>query len=297
VTDSCRILLYGNPNSTAPRWPPLRQTFLGQGFVLGKRFRYVVGDDNNVDYLFACADGEPLAFGHQVPREKRVVVLMENPSIWMPSAEYLSQFGMVVSPSMIPLPQGTRLYLSQPGVGWFYGMRFRTDLGLAHVPILEDYMQLDDLAALSMPPKTRLISCIASQKGGTSGHNWRIEVAIALKEYFGDQIDMFGFGWNPIADKRIALDNYLHTVVVENEGREHYWTEKLADATLGYCNPIYSGAPNVSEYFSNISGSTIRFGIPSGEFVKAVKNIIDAPVNAIELHERRHLTMYKYNIF
>lgn len=291
-----KICLYQHRTSDTPRWPPLRQTFLGAGYVMGKDFHFVVEESPDAEYLLSIADGVIPVCDTRVPRERRIVVLMENPAIWTPPLDYLGYFGVVLSPTTVPVPPETRLILTQPAVSWFYGLRFRTDRGLSHEPVLADYLQLDQLAELPLPRKTRLLSCVVSNKGGTRGHNWRIETATALKAYFGDQIDMFGFGWNPIADKRDAIDPYLHTIVIENECRENYWTEKLSDAILGYSQPVYAGAPNVRSYFTH-DFPVLEYGISSDKFVASVSRALESGPAAAALYERRHQIMYEHNLF
>jgi len=291
-----KIYLYQNRSSQAPPWPPLRQTFLGAGYALGKNFHFVVDETTDADYLLSIADGTTPVCSSNVPRKRRIVILMENPAIWTPPQNYLDYFGVVLSPTEVQVLEGTRLVLTQPAVNWFYGLKFRTDRGLSHEPVLEDYLRLDDLAELPMPQKTRLLSCVVSNKSGTRGHNWRIETAIALKAHFGEQIDMFGFGWNPIADKRDAIDPYLHTIVIENECRENYWTEKLSDAILGYSQPIYAGASNVGSYFTH-DFPVLEYGISSDQFVASVSRALESGPAAVALYERRNQVMYEHNLF
>lgn len=291
-----KIYLYQNRSSQAPPWPPLRQTFLGAGYVLGKDFHFVVEEPADADYLLAVADGTIPVCSSNILRKHRIVVLMENPAIWTPPQSYLDYFGVVLSPTAVPVPAATRLVLTQPAVNWFYGLKFRTDRGLSHEPILADYLQLDDLAVLPLPQKTRLLSCVVSNKSGTHGHHWRTQAAVALKAHFGEQIDMFGFGWNPIADKRDAIDPYLHTVVIENECRENYWTEKLSDAILGYSQPIYAGAPNVGSYF-NHDFPVLEYGSSSDDFVASVSRALESGPAAAALYERRNQVMYEHNLF
>jgi hypothetical protein len=178
---------------------------------------------------------------------QRIWVMMENPTVWMPSIEFLEWYGYVVSP--FKLPSGDYVHIqAHPAVPWFYGVKFKTDQGLLHVPDNNDCQDYNQLIH-ARPQKKKLISMISSSKQMTAGHKWRIALAEKLKVILGDQIDIFGFGHRPIANKREALDPYLYTVVVENCCHYDYWTEKLSDAMLAGCIPIYFGAPNVSEYF------------------------------------------------
>ena len=291
-----KIYFYQAASDTAPHWPPLRQTFLGSGKVFGDRYQYVVEEPEQADYLLAVADGKVPRMQCNVPRERRILILMENPSIWTPSPEYLEWFGVVLTPTEFSHPPHVRLVLTQPAVSWFYGLPFRTDRGLSHEPILNHYLQLNDLAEMPLPTKSKLLSCVVSNKNGTPGHLWRIEIAQALKTYFGDAIDMFGFGWNPIADKREAIDPYLFTIAIENECRDNYWTEKLSDVVLGYGTPIYAGAPNVNLYF-HAPVTALPYGLEPASFARQTAELIERPTDPAALYSRRQQVLYQYNLF
>jgi hypothetical protein len=155
---------------------------------------------------------------------------------------------------------------------------------------------LNDLVEMDAPPKPKLLSCVVSNKSGTPGHNWRIESAQALKAHFGSNIDMFGFGWNPIADKREAIDPYRFTVVIENEARDNYWTEKLSDAILGYAQPIYFGAPNIHIFFE---GDVIGhpYGVESSQLINIVSKKIEGPIHSWRTLEQRRRILFEHNIF
>ena len=87
---------------------------------------------------------------------------------------------------------------------------------------------------------------------------------------------------NLIEQKADALDPYRYHLAVENYIGPHYWTEKLADAFLGYTLPFYCGAPNAADYFpeesfipidiNNFDGAleTIRRAIADKEYEKTV---------------------------
>lgn len=291
-----KIFFYQNASSAAPRWPPLRQTFLGTGKVFGDRYQYVLEEPEHADYLLALADGSLPVLRASIPRERRILALMENPSIWTPSADYLDYFGVVLTPTAFAHPAHVRLVLTQPAVSWFYGLPFRTDRGLSHEPVLDAYLQLNDLAEMTVPVKTKRLSCIVSNKSGTPGHKWRVETAQALKAHFGDAIDMFGFGWSPIADKRDAIDPYHYTVAIENECRDNYWTEKLSDVVLGYSTPIYAGAANVNLYFQ-APVPTLPYGLAPAAFAQQVAALMERPTDQAALHSRRQQVLYQYNLF
>ncbi len=60
-----------------------------------------------------------------------------------------------------------------------------------------------------------------------------------LGGYFGEQPQL----------KHQGLVPYAFTLAVESQSLPDYWSEKIGDAFLCECIPIYSGCPNITEYF------------------------------------------------
>lgn len=84
-------------------------------------------------------------------------------------------------------------------------------------------------------PKTKNISIIASWKNMTEGHKLRHEVV----KRFGDRIDVFGNGYTKIASKLDGLKDYRYSIVIENEMRDGWITEKAIDCYRTGTIPIY----------------------------------------------------------
>ena len=74
-----------------------------------------------------------------------------------------------------------------------------------------------------IPPKTKMISMIASNKRLTALHNFRINFALANK----DRLDLYGRGFNPIPHKEEGLKDYMFSVAIENDSYDTYFTEKI----------------------------------------------------------------------
>ena len=229
-------------------------------------------------------------------KSKRILVLMEHPAIWEPPASLLNEVGIIVCPFPIKHPPDTILIVHHAAVPWFYGMNFKIDQGLSHIPILENYLELQDLNKIARPKKSKLLSCVVSAKRISPGQAWRIELAEGLKNYFGDAMDLWGFGWNPLFDKRDAIDPYKFTLVIENDVSEHYWTEKLSDAILGYSIPIYSGASKVQDYFSG-EIPQIKYATDIDVAINSVRNILSRKYNTSHLQENRDLILFQHNLF
>ena len=161
-------------------------------------------------------------------------------------------------------------------------------------------LDYDLLSAMKFPEKYKLISIITSSKLTLPGHQKRIDfLNKLLKSNLGDKIDVFGGGYKPIPDKINAILPYKYHLVLENSFEMDYWSEKLADAFLGFSYPIYYGCPNINEYFSHGSYSTIDIEDFENSLIK-IHNILDENVfekSHLLIKNSRELVLNKYNIF
>ena len=147
--------------------------------------------------------------------------------------------------------------------------------------------------------KSKLISVISSNKSFTPGHENRLEFVEVLRRHFGAQVDVFGKGFNEIEDKWEALAPYKYHIVLENSSFKDYWTEKLADAYLAFCYPIYFGCPNIYDYFDASMLSVIDIAKPD-QAVEEIEKCLAADeyeARIERLKKARHRILNEYNIF
>ena len=273
----------------------LRQTYGCSGYANGAYFS-TVKEDSDYALLSMSVDPNDLTY-QNFPREKRVLVIMENPSVWKVPQEVLDFAGVIISPFVKPFEVKCKWIINQPAIPWFYGINFATDKGCEHHPMSIKYY-LEDLEELLPRKKSKLLSIIVSGKAGLPGYEWRKSLAYRLKNVLGSDCDIFGFGHRPVADKATALDDYIFSLAIENEGSEHYWTEKLADPILGFTVPIYSGASSVQDYFP-CKILQIPFLSDVDNAVKLVLKYISqySPSMVTDLmHNREHL-IHRQNLF
>ena len=140
-----------------------------------------------------------------------------------------------------------------------------------------DGMDVKKLRNLENIEKKKNLSIICSNKVQTDNHKLRYEFAKNLKKYFGDEIDWFGSGVNPINTKSEGISNYKYHIVIENGNKNNLISEKLLDAYLGFSFPLYFGAPNISKYFHNNSYEIIDIN----DFKKSIKTIKDVIENGL----------------
>ena len=67
-------------------------------------------------------------------------------------------------------------------------------------------------------------------------------------------MDFFGRGFKEIENKEEALEDYMFSVAIENNGfgmaAENYFTEKLLDCFATGTIPIYFGCSNIERFFN-----------------------------------------------
>ena len=222
----------------------LRQ-FPGRNPVWG-RCRFVFDPDaREYDWVavyddLAPVDGE--RFSKRVeqlacPQQNTLFVTMEPSSIKTYGFDFLDQFGVVITSQEPWAIRNRGAVYTQPALRWFYG---ESKDGL----ITYDQMQ-------AHPPleKSAVLSTVCSNKQQKHTlHQLRYEFTQQLRSRL-PELDVFGRGVRPIADKAEAVDPYRYHIAIENHICQHHWTEKLSDAFLGVSLPFYSGCPNAADYF------------------------------------------------
>ena len=94
--------------------------------------------------------------------------------------------------------------------------------------------------------KSKIISMISSNKRMCEGHLKRLEWI----ERIGDQVDLYGRGFNEIVLKEEGLCDYMFSIAIENGQYETYFTEKLLDCFATGTIPVYLGAPDIGNHFN-----------------------------------------------
>lgn len=215
-----------------------------------RRFPGAIPSLGGCRFIFdrACRDYDWLVVYDDLPRDSPVEELSCPPSQTLlltgePSSitrygrRFLAQFGHVLSSQEPGLIRHPKLITRQTGLLWFYG---GSDARGSY----------DSLAAAAPPNKTKEISCVCSTKAMQhTMHSQRLAFVRLLMDRELPQIDVWGYGIRPLADKADAIDPYKYHLAIENHSCPHHWTEKIADAFLGYSLPVYSGCTNLDEYF------------------------------------------------
>ena len=164
----------------------------------------------------------------------------------------------------------------------------------------------DQLKTLQYPKKRRQASCIVSTK-----HAHRLSFVQRMMSN-NKVVDLYGRGhkvYNYKSNYRgkleydgnckfLGLAPYRYSIVLENSEEKNYWTEKLADAFLSWCVPIYWGCPNLNDFFDSQSYKTIDLDDPNP--MKTIQEIISLPLDEQQIQliaNNRNKILDNYNIW
>jgi hypothetical protein len=140
--------------------------------------------------------------------------------------------------------------------------------------------------------KSKMISFITSNKNFTPGHKVRLNWV----DKIGDQVDLYGRGFNEIENKENGLCDYMFSVVIENGFYDSYYTEKILDCFATGTIPVYLGSPDIGNYF-NLDGIiplSEEFDISEEIYYNKISSIMEnlEKVKKIEILEDYIFKMY-----
>ncbi len=203
------------------------------------------------------------------PIENTILITGEPATVRCYNKGFINQFKTLIT-TQKGLKHPNKIYM-QPSLPWLVGVEYDKNLKEFKNDVYWKYEDFRDKDFYK--DKTQLISLISSNKGFTKGHQQRVKFIKVLKEVLGDQLDLYGNGYLPIPDKLDSLKNYKYAIVIENSELPNYWTEKLADAMICECIPIYHGCTNVDQYFGNKGMVRININNPTVAVEKILKTI------------------------
>jgi len=215
-------------------------------------FAVVMGNTRRFD-RFRCAP------------ENTLLIVAEPPSKKIYPKGYYRQVHHLVDTHA--LSGHPRLTVTAPGLCWH--------VGLDHMSNSYRY-GYDHLKALVCPVKQNKISVVCSDANSTPGQRLRLAFLKVLKRRLGDRLVHYGRGFEPIDDKMDAIGPHRFHLALENSESPNYWTEKIADAYLGWAFPFYVGCPNLADYFP--SDSFVRLDPLDAEAAALrIERMLDTP--------------------
>jgi hypothetical protein len=276
------------------KWPIARQS--PHGLARWGDYVFAINDDVDECDAWVVLEDLPRVESRRCPVGRTIFMGTEPPIHGRYDERFLSQFATVVTCGGHASGHPRHIH-SFPPQPWFFGIDEDPSRSCTLLPGFS-YWTLEQIAALE-PKKSKLLSVVCSNKTHTAGHRRRYEFTRALKTHFGDALDWFGTGTNPIVDKAQALVDYKYHIAVENSAFPHYWTEKLADTYLGWALPIYWGCPNLNAYFPADSLAHVDPDDPAGA-IQIIEKLIarSAWESSLEaIREARRRVIEEYNVF
>lgn len=266
----------------------LRLTPGGLGEWEGCKFTVNPPDGESSDFVVALGSVRPAVRLH-CARINTLLLVYEPPSKKIYPRRYYDQFHYLVDSHA--LGGHPRTEVNALGLPWHVGLE-RSTHGFR--------IGYDDLTAMPEPTqRENKIAVVCSNVSTTEGQRERLAFLAKLKEQLGDRIVHFGRGFQPIDDKLDAILPYRFQLVLENSRSPNYWTEKLADAYLGWALPLYVGCPNLNRFFPDESFVPLDVTDADGAAGK-MRQLLDAPEDPARLSAvrvARHSILNTYNPF
>ncbi len=202
-------------------------------------YRFEINTDVDECDFWVTFESVPDTIEAKVPAGNTIIVLNEPEYVRSYAEEYLSQFDWVVTWRQdVPVSNRIHTYCMD---GWW---------------LKKTYDQLKT----ESPAKTGLISVIASDKVALEGHRKRFAFLNRMIGHFKDRLDVYGsISGKYWADKHAGLAPYKYSFAIEAADYPDYWTEKIADCFLTETMPLYSGCPNIDDFFD--PGSYVRIDL------------------------------------
>jgi hypothetical protein len=148
----------------------------------------------------------------------------------------------------------------------------------------------------TLPPKTKGLSTVTSEKIMCPGHHLRQVVSQQLQGV----ADCYGnFFKNPVATSWDAIAPYRFHLAIENESSPNYFTEKLINCFQAKTVPIYWGCPNLEDFGFDTRGivrvEDLITRIKSGEIIADI--VSDKSYNVLQdaIECNYNLAISKYN--
>ena len=226
------------------------------------------------------------------PQENTLLISDEPESFLQYDKVFTDSFATIISSHKYIKHKNNILY--QQGLPWLIGKK-EIKKGVFQY----NSKNYDELNSIKDLKKTRLLSAIISNKSFIPDYQNRLHFRGKLEKYFGNRIDVFGNDKNFLNDKWDGLAPYKYSIILENSAHNDYWTEKLSDAFLSLCYPIYCGCPDIHRYFDKTALTTIDIK-KDEQAIKIIENIISGDTyekSIAAIKEAKQKVLNKYNLF
>lgn len=272
---------------------PVERQFSSRSMQWGN-YEFVVSRKSEGIYDFVVVlDDLPNTIHVECPKNHILLFIGEPPSVKLYPHYYLKQFGYFYS-CQKRLDSWKNHHHLYPMLPWMLYYNY-----LRPYSVGKDELDYDYFKQSLSHQRLNKICLLTSNKRFTKGHKKRINFALKLKELCPELVDIYGSGFGQMDYKYDVLSKYKYSIVIENCSYPDYWTEKLADAFLAGCYPIYYGASNIYRYFDRNQLSIINIEDFENS-VLTIKQILQEDrfeKCKLNIEEAKHLILDKYNMF
>lgn len=166
-------------------------------------------------------------------------------------------------------------------------------------------VNFQDLDRDEIPQKKRLCSWITSGINRTKNHQQRLDFLHQLQqvnipvEIYGRNLPDWSFHHGVLANKWFGMAPYYYNLAIENYAENSlYVSEKLWDALLSWCLPIYYGGPAANALLPE--GSFLRLPSLDEHGIAYIQDIVSSPdawYEALDaIAEARKIILYELNL-
>lgn len=224
----------------------------------------------------------------RVAKENTMLIVAEPREKKLYPQRYYRQFRHLLDSH--PDSKHPGLRIDAPALCWHIGLQF---------PENEYLLGYDELIRMPYPKKANKVAAVCSDSRFSPGQIARLDFLEALKKKLPNAIEHYGRGFQPIADKLSAIYPARYHLVLENCQYPSYWTEKIADAYLGWAYPLHVGCPNLEEFFP--AKSFVRIQTEDIESAaETIQSMLDRPHGQSEidtLAEAREKVLHHWNVW
>lgn len=210
-------------------------------------------DDRDYDFLAVYEDLPPRPGERKILRSERlacppdhtVLFITEPTSIRIDGLHYLSQYGRIATSRRFSNSDAKLLWKTQtfpdipPVLVPFYGRDMEGD----------DHLHIDAIADEWVDKSADLSTVTSTKAMNHTVHAQRLDFVQALKRRMGDELALFGRGFEEVGLKREAMHGFRYHLAIENHVQAGHFTEKLTDCFLARSLPFYFGDPQASFVF------------------------------------------------
>lgn len=168
--------------------------------------------------------------------------------------------------------------------------------------ITNSFRELNDM---SPPTKERFCSWITSGINRTASHQRRLDFLRLLRQetvdfdLYGRNLPDWSHSYGQVANKWNVMAPYYYNLTIENYAdNDWYVSEKLWDALLAWCLPIYYGGGAIDKLLP--PGSFLRLPSLDSKGVDYIKEVISTPNYWHEaktaIAEARQIILHKLNL-